>query len=64
MKEAYDKFLQRCNELEKPGDEEEVEELDRTRTMCINVFMLLLVGLNIFTNKNSKNVYLLWLTML
>jgi hypothetical protein len=59
---AYDKLLHRCNELEQPGDEEDVEDLKTTRTMFIKAFLLLLVGLTIFTNKNIKNVHLIWLT--
>jgi len=33
-------------------------------TMCIKAFLLLLVGLTIFAYKNSKNVYLKWMTAL
>jgi len=63
-KESYDKVLNMCNQLEDPGDEEEAEEREIVRTMCIKAFFLLLAGLTIFANKNSKNVQLIWLTAL
>jgi len=54
LKETYDRLFHMCNELEQPSDEEEAEELDKTRTMCIKAFLLILVGLTIFTNKTAK----------
>lgn len=61
LKEAYDRLIHRCNELEEPSDDEEAEELDMCRSMCIKALLLLLVGLEIFANKNSKGVNLIWL---
>jgi hypothetical protein len=56
-----------CNQLEKHGDDEEEEEEEEqglVRIMCIKPFLLLLVGLTMFANKNNINVHLIWLTAL
>jgi len=50
--------------LEQPPDDEEEEEKGLARKACIKAFLLLLVGLTLFANKNSKNVHLIWLTAL
>jgi len=64
LKIVYDTLVHRCDELEHPADEEEANELDRNKTMFIKAFLLFLVGVTIFANKNNKNVHMLWLTML
>jgi hypothetical protein len=59
LKIMYDRLVDMCDEFEQPADEEEAKELDRNRTMCIKAFLLFLVGVTIFANKNIKNVHLL-----
>jgi hypothetical protein len=54
LKEAYDRLLHRCNELEHPGDDEEVEELETIRTKCIKAFLLLLIDLTIFGQQEQQ----------
>lgn len=64
LRESYERLLNMCNQLEKPGDdEEEEEEHGLVRTMCIKAFLLLLVGLTMFANNNI-NVNMIWLTAL
>lgn len=40
LKESYNRLLHMCNVLEESADEVETEELERTRTHCIKVFLL------------------------
>ena len=59
LKESYDRLLNKCNQLEQFGDEEEVEEQEIDTTICIKAFLLLLVDLTIFADNNSKNIHLI-----
>jgi hypothetical protein len=61
LKECYERLLNRCNQLEQLVDDEERKEQGLARNACIKVFLLLLVGYTIFTNKN-KCVHLIRLT--
>jgi len=62
LKECYERLLDRCNQLEEPADDEEEEEQGLAKNACIKAFLLLLVGLTIFANKNSRSIHLIWLT--
>jgi hypothetical protein len=60
LKKLYKRHFSRCNELEDPADEEEEgEELRRTREYCLRAFLLLLVGVTIFANKSNKHISLI-----
>lgn len=61
LKECYERLLNRCNQLEEPVYEEEEQEQGLARNAYIKAFLLLLVGLTIFSNKNSISVHLIWL---
>lgn len=61
MKEGYERLFNRCNHLEEPFDVKEEKEQGLARNACIKVFLLLLIGYTIFSNKRSKNVSLIWM---
>jgi len=60
LKRCHERLLNRCSQFEEPTSDEEEEE-SHVRTACIKAFLLLLVGDNVFANKNSKSVSLVWL---
>jgi len=62
LKKLYDRLLNKCNQLEDPTDEEgEDEEFCKTREYCIKAFLLSLVCVTIFANKNNKHVNVIWM---
>lgn len=40
LKKLYGRLLHRCNQLEEPSDEDEAEELRKTKDNCIKAFLL------------------------
>ena len=47
--------------MEESADEEEDDELRKTKEYCIKAFLLFLVGVTIFSNKTNKHVNVIWL---
>jgi hypothetical protein len=56
--------LNKCNQLVEIDTHEEQDERARVRLACIKAFLLLLLGWAIFSDKNRKNINLLWLLAL
>jgi len=61
LKRLYEELLNRCNQLLEIDTHEEQDERVHVRLACIKAFLLLLLGWTIFSNKNNKNINLMWL---
>ena len=64
LKRRYEELFNMCNQLLDIDTKEEKDERAEVRLACIKAFLLLLLGWNIFSGKNSKNINLLWLLAL